>query len=86
MHTTRIHLAYLSLLVIFAITVLFSFPYSLYFFATLKASIILVIFMHFLNSEKITKIYVFISIALLGIGLIGILDDLVLRGNVIIFK
>lgn len=86
MHTTRIHLAYISLLVLLAITVLFSFPYSMYFFATLKASIILIIFMHFLKSEEISKIYVFMAIALLGIAVFGTLDDLVLRGNVINFK
>ncbi|MGE3610597.1 MAG: hypothetical protein AB7I27_13485 [Bacteriovoracaceae bacterium] len=79
MRTKSIHLAYLSLLILLVITILFSFPYSLYLFATIKALIIISIFMHLSHAEEISKIYLFFALALLGIAFIGIIDDYVFR-------
>lgn len=79
MKTKDLHLAYMGLIILLTLTILVSFPYSMYLFATLKASLIVIFFMRISKSENASKLYMFIALALMGIILIGTLDDVVLR-------
>lgn len=79
MKTNTLHLAYIALIVVFAATLLLSFPYSLYIFATIKALIILFIFMHFHKMNRYSHFYLIFGFFLLGILIMGILDDVKFR-------
>lgn len=79
MSAKSIHLSYLALLAILAITVTVHFPFSMYFFATVKAAIILFFFMHVARSETASRLYLFMAFALLLIGIAGFLDDVIFR-------
>ena len=79
MENKKTHFAYLGLLLLLTLTILISFPFSMHLFATMKASLIAIFFMNITKSEDASKLYMFIALALMGIILIGTLDDVVLR-------
>ena len=79
MKTTQLHLAYIGLILLLTLTILISFPYSMYLFATMKAALIVIFFMKISKSENASKLYMFIAVALMGIILLGTLDDVLLR-------
>jgi len=79
MNKKSIQLTYIALILLLAITVYISFPYSMYLFATMKALLILLFFMRITTAEKASKLYMFIALSLLAVMVFGVLDDVTIR-------
>lgn len=79
METRSIHLAYVSLLILLGLTTLLHFPMSLYFFAGLKALVILYIFMGFRKTDEPSKIFMFLALVTLAVMILFIYDDVAFR-------